>query len=102
MGFWLSAINVKYRDVRFVVPFFIQLMMFVSPIIYPSSVAGRFKSLLYLNPFAGLVEAHRYLILGQGVIDYRLVAVSVFFAVIIFVTGYYFFRHFEKGFADII
>jgi lipopolysaccharide transport system permease protein len=64
MGFWLSAINVKYRDIGYVLPFFIQLMLFVTPVIYPSSIAPNFKLLLSLNPMTGIIDAHRAMILG--------------------------------------
>lgn len=102
LGLWLSAINVKYRDVRYAVPFFIQLLLFVTPIIYPVSLAGKYAWLLALNPMTGFVEAHRAMILGHQAIDFGLIGVSVVLTVFIFITGIVYFRSVERYFADII
>lgn len=59
IGTFLSAINAKYRDVRFILPFFVQLMTYITPVIYPASVAGQFRWIVELNPLTGLIEAHR-------------------------------------------
>ena len=101
IGFWLSAVNVKYRDVRFAVPFFIQLLLFITPVIYPTSVAPRFKNLMMLNPMTGLIEAHRAMILNLP-INSTSIMVSIFLTAIIFVSGAFYFKSVEKYFADII
>ena len=101
MGFILASINVKYRDVRFIVPFFIQLMLYATPVIYPSSVADRFRFILLLNPMTGYIEAHRALILSQA-FPWQSFMISLLFTLVIFIVGSIYFRKTEKEFADII
>jgi len=102
IGFWLSAINVKYRDVRYVVPFFVQLLIFVTPVIYPVSIAGRYKWIVTLNPMTGFVEAHRALILGHRPVEVTLLVLSFGVSILLFATGWLYFRSVERLFADII
>lgn len=100
-GFFFSAINVVYRDVRYALPFFIQLWLYVTPIIYPSSVAGRFSFIIWLNPLSGLVEAHRAIILNNP-IHWPGIILSLIYAILAFVLGAIFFNHIERKFADVI
>ena len=102
IGLWSSAINVKYRDVRYAIPIFLQLMIFMTPVIYPISISGRFKWLVMLNPMTGLMEAHRACILGHHAIDFRLLGISVALTALIFVSGMFYFRSVERFFSDII
>ena len=102
LGFWLSAINVKYRDVKYAVPFFIQLMIFMTPVIYPVSIAGNYKWLLALNPMTGFIEAHRAMILGHQAIDFGMIGLSIGISIVIFITGIMYFKSVERYFADII
>lgn len=102
IGFWLSAINVKFRDVKYVVPFFVQLLLFMTPVIYPISMAGKFKWLLGINPMTGFIEAHRAMILGHQAINYGLLGLGILITMIIFITGVIYFKSVEKYFADII
>lgn len=102
MGFWLSAINVKYRDVGYVLPFFIQLMLFVTPVIYPSSIAPNFKFILALNPMTGIIDAHRAMILGGLPVNWSMLGISTIMVIIIFLSGSAYFRSVERYFADII
>ncbi|GAB4027565.1 MAG: ABC transporter permease [Candidatus Microgenomates bacterium] len=102
IGFWLSAINVRYRDVGFIMPFFIQLMMYVTPVIYPVSIAPNFKHILALNPMTGIIETHRAIILGIRDINYTSLIFSVVITLIIFITGAIYFRSVERKFADIV
>ena len=102
MGFWLSAINVKYRDVGYVLPFFIQLMLFITPVIYPSSIAPNFRSVLALNPMTGIIDAHRAMILGGLPINWGALGISAVLVVVIFITGSAYFKRVERYFADII
>lgn len=102
IGFWLSAINVKYRDVGFIMPFFIQLMMYVTPVIYPVSIAPNFKHILAINPMTGIIETHRSLILGIREINYTSLTFSIVITLIIFITGAIYFRSVERKFADIV
>ena len=109
VGLWLSALNVKYRDVRYVVPFFVQLWLFVTPVIYPASrVTGKLKALgipewVYgLNPMAGVVEGFRWAALGSGNVSASVVVASVGVTAILIVAGAFYFRRTERSFADII
>jgi len=102
MGFWLSAMNVKYRDIGYILPFFIQLLLFVTPVIYPSSIAPNFKFLLSLNPMTGIIDAHRAMILGGLPINWGSLAISTVLVVVILLSGSAYFKSVEKYFADII
>jgi len=102
LGFWLSAINVKYRDVRYAVPFFIQLLIFMTPVIYPVSIAGKYAWVLMLNPMTGFIEAHRAMILGHQAINFGMLGVSIGLTLIVFITGIMYFKSVERYFADII
>jgi len=102
IGFWFSAINVKYRDVRYAVPFFIQLLIFITPVIYPVSIAGKYTWLLSLNPMTGFIEAHRAMILGHQIINVQLIGISIILTLLIFVTGLMYFKFVERYFADVI
>lgn len=99
LGFWLGGLNVKYRDVRYALPFFIQLMIFVSPVIYPLETVGKYRFLIKLNPISGLIELHRNLIIG-GAIDWGLVLYSVTISLVLFWTGLVYFKSVESYFAD--
>jgi lipopolysaccharide transport system permease protein len=101
VGMWTSAVNVKYRDVRYALPFLIQLWMFVSPIIYPASMLKRWQWLLAINPLTGIIEGFRAALL-RGVFNWRSIAVSTLMALVILVFAAYSFRRMEKRFADIV
>lgn len=102
IGLWLSAINVKYRDVRYAVPFFIQIMLFLTPVIYPISIAPNFRNLLMLNPMTGFIETHRALVLGLNNFSLTSLIISVVITILIFVSGVLYFKSVEKYFADIL
>ena len=109
VGMWLSALNVQYRDVRYVVPFFIQLWLFVTPVIYPMSrVTEKLTELglpgwIYgLNPMAGVVEGFRWALLGTGNAPGPVIAASSAVAAALVVSGAYYFRRMEKTFADVV
>jgi len=102
-GYWLSSICVKYRDVKFVLPFFIQLLTFVSPVIYPTDiVGGNLQWLLSLNPLTGLLNAHRAVLLGHVPVDYVGLAISAVITIVIFISGILYLRRTEKYFADLV
>jgi lipopolysaccharide transport system permease protein len=102
IGMWLSALNVKYRDVRFAVPFMIQIWMFLSPIAYPSSVVPERWQLLYsLNPVAGIVEGFRSALLGQP-FKWITLGISAAITLGLLIYSSFRFRKMEKSFADII
>ncbi len=102
VGTCLCALTVSYRDFRYVVPFMVQLWMFVTPVIYPSSlVPAQWRWLLYLNPMAGLIEGFRGVFLGRELHFFGL-AVSAAIAIFLFLTGVAYFGRVERRFADII
>jgi len=103
VGFWLSALNVQYRDVRYTIPFITQFWLFISPVAYPSSIVPEPWRLLYgLNPMAGVVEGFRWALLGKAEPMGGMLAISVGVAVLLFITGLYYFRRMEKTFADVV
>lgn len=101
-GLFLAAINVKYRDVRYVLPFFIQLLMFITPVIYPASIAGRYSWILAINPMTGVIKAAHAAILGTTPINWLLLFFSFITTFIMFIFGLIVFKKIERYFADII
>jgi lipopolysaccharide transport system permease protein len=102
VGFWLSALNVKYRDVRYVVPFLTQFWMFATPVAYSSSLLSeRWRIIYATNPMVGVVDSFRWALLGTSTAPGPIVLVSSLVAVIVLVSGAYYFRKMEKTFADI-
>jgi lipopolysaccharide transport system permease protein len=103
VGLWLSALNVEYRDVRYVVPFITQFWLFVTPIAYPSSLLSQpWRTIYGLNPMVGVVEGFRWALLGTKTAPGPIIAVSSTAALVILVTGAFYFRRMEKTFADIV
>lgn len=103
IGFWLSALNVEFRDVAHIVPFLNQLWLFITPVVYPSSlVPSSWRTLYGLNPMAGVVEGFRWALLGAGEGPSRMMAVSSLVAVGLFVSGMAWFRRRERTFVDTI
>lgn len=103
ISYWLSSICVKYRDIKFILPFFTQLLMFTSPVIYPPNIVSeKYRWLLYLNPMTGLINAHRASLLGYKEVNFATLGVSIIISLFIFVTGIIFLKNTEKGFADLI
>lgn len=103
VGLWFSAMNVIFRDVRYVVPFVIQFWLFATPIAYSSSLlTGVWKTVYGLNPMAGVVEGFRWALLDVGTRPGPMILVSSSVSVILFIGGAYFFRRMERNFADVI
>jgi len=103
LGCFLAAVNVKYRDVRYVLPFFIQMMMFLTPVIYPVSMLGdKFKWVMALNPMAGVIETARGTLLGIRAVNWQLLSISIIVSIALFIFGIFYFRKTERYFADII
>ena len=103
VGLWLSALNVEYRDIRYAIPFLIQIWMFVSPVIYPvSMVKEEYQWLLALNPMGGVIKAYRASLLGHMPIDWFLLGISSTIITFLFLSGIYYFRRVEKTFADVV
>ncbi len=103
VGLWLSALNVTYRDFRYVIPFLIQFWLFASPVAYPASLVPEPWRLLYgLNPMVGVVEGFRWALLSKGSGPGPMLAVSVLVTIVLMITGAFYFRRMEKTFADIV
>jgi lipopolysaccharide transport system permease protein len=103
VGLWLSALNVEYRDVRYVVPFITQFWLFVTPIAYPSSLLNEpWRTLYGLNPMVGVVEGFRWALLRTNTAPDAIIGVSSIASLIILITGAFYFRRMEKTFADIV
>ena len=102
VGMWLSALNVKYRDVRFALPFIVQIWMFASPVFYPSNaLPHKYRWVFLLNPLTGIIDAYRASLFG-GAIDWMALAISALITVVLLVYASYSFRRMEKTFADIV
>lgn len=108
-GLWLSALNVRYRDIKQLIPFIVQLWMYLTPVIWPVTIIPeRFRPLLALNPMTGVVSGFRWALLGDASAvtgmqaPAALFAVSVLIAVGALISGLFFFRSTERTFADII
>lgn len=103
-GLWLSALNVKYRDFRYVVPFIVQLGLYISPVGFSSQIVTNGWRLLYsLNPMVGVIDGFRWAIIGGNFnIYWPGFLVSIALVLVIFITGLWYFRRTEEGFADII
>ena len=101
VGLMLSALNVKYRDIRHALPFIVQLWMFASPVIYPlGMVPARWRSLLALNPMAGVIEGFRAALLGSGEMPWNTLAISTAVALLLLICSLFAFRRLERSFAD--
>ena len=103
IGLWLSALNVKFRDVRLVLPFLVQIWMFATPIAYPSSLLHEpWRTVYGLNPMAGVVEGFRWALLGVKSPPGPMVVVSGAISILLLFGGLIYFRRMEKTFADLI
>jgi lipopolysaccharide transport system permease protein len=103
VGLWLSALNVEFRDVRYVVPFLVQFWLFSTPIAYPSSLLQEpWRTLYAVNPMVGVVEGFRWALLGTDTAPGPVIAVSALMALLLLVGGAFYFRRMEKTFADIV
>jgi lipopolysaccharide transport system permease protein len=101
-GMWVSALNVKYRDIRYALPFLLQLWMFATPIIYPSSlVPDKWRWLFRINPLTGLIEGFRSAIFGKP-FDLMGLGISIFIIFVVLIYSAYTFRQMERSFADIV
>ncbi len=103
VGTWLSALNVQFRDVRYTLPFMVQLWLFATPIAYPSSLLPESWRAVYgLNPMAGVVEGFRWALLGTETTPGAMVAVSAAMSLALLIGGLYYFRRLERTFADVV
>ncbi|HLO17970.1 MAG TPA: ABC transporter permease [Anaerolineales bacterium] len=103
IGLWLSALNVKYRDIGYVIPFLIQLWLFLTPVAYPITIIpDRWRLLYSLNPMVGVVEGFRWAVLGQQNLSWNLMLVSILLILALFIGGLSYFRRMEFEFADVV
>lgn len=103
VGTWLAALNAQYRDIKYTVPFLIQLWMFSSPIVYPASmIPEKFRFWYGLNPMAGIIEGFRSILLGTVPFPFKMIVISTIVAILLFVSGVMYFRRMERYFADVI
>ncbi|MGE5221508.1 MAG: ABC transporter permease [Omnitrophica WOR_2 bacterium] len=101
VGLWFAALSVIYRDVNYVIPFITQFWLFVTPIAYPASkIPEKWRLLYYLNPMAGVVEGFRWSLLNSGSGPGPTLAVSTTIAIVVLITGLFYFRRMERTFAD--
>jgi lipopolysaccharide transport system permease protein len=103
-GLWFSALNVQYRDVRYIVPFLIQVWLYATPIAYSSTMIKdeTLRALYGLNPMVGVVEGFRWALLGVNTTPGPIIFVSTLAALILFASGAFYFRRVEKSFADVV
>jgi len=103
VGLWLSALNVRYRDIRYTLPFLTQIWLYLTPVAYASSVVpASWRPLYALNPMVGVVEGFRWALLGKAASPGGTVAISVGAVAAIFVGGLFYFRRTERIFADLV
>lgn len=103
MALWLSALNVRYRDVRYTVPFLIQLWLFATPVAYPTSIVPEaWRPIYALNPMVGVVDGFRWALLGETAPPLLTAMVSVVTVVTLLVGGLFYFRRMERTFADVV
>jgi lipopolysaccharide transport system permease protein len=103
VGLWFATLNVRYRDIRYIVPFLVQVWMFISPVAYPSSLLTEpLRTLYAINPMVGVIEGFRWALLGVGSGPGPMIYISSIVAVLIFVSGLLYFNNLEAEFADVI
>jgi len=103
IGMLLSSLNVRYRDVNFIIPFFIQTGLFLTPVIYPIGVIFDYRKwILMLNPLSGVIENFRALVKGGADFDLNLLLISILVSILFFVIGLYVFKKTEQDFADVV
>jgi lipopolysaccharide transport system permease protein len=102
-GLWLGPLNVRYRDIKHILPFLIQVWMYASPVVYPlSMVPERWRLLYSLNPMVGIIEGFRWTLLGTPAPDATAMALTTALTVVLLVAGVMFFKRAERSFADVI
>lgn len=103
VALWLAALAVQYRDIRYVVPFMIQLWLFSTPVAYPSSlVPEQWRAFYGLNPMAGVIDGFRWALLGQANLSVSLLAVSIGMVATLLTGGLFYFRRMERSFVDVV
>lgn len=102
VGCWFAALNIQYRDVKYVIPFLVQVWMYASPIVYPMSlVPEKYRAIYALNPLAGVMEGFRSALLGTNAVAVGTIGISLAAGLAVFISGAVYFRHTERVFADV-
>jgi homopolymeric O-antigen transport system permease protein len=102
VGLWMSALNVEYRDIKFILPFITQVWLFATPVAYPSSLLPEpWRTIYGINPMVGVIEGFRWVLLGTNPPG-PMIAVSAVISILLLITGAFYFRRMEKTFADIV
>jgi lipopolysaccharide transport system permease protein len=102
VGMWLTALSIQYRDIRYGADFFIQLLMYASPVIYATStIPERYQIIYALNPMVGVIEGFRAALLGTRAMPWEFLGIGTLMAVAFFLSGAIYFRNMEKYFADV-
>ena len=102
VGMWLTALSIQYRDIRYGSNFFVQLLMYASPVIYPASdIPERYQILYAINPMTGVIEGFRSALLGTRSMPWQYLGIGTLVAILFFVTGALYFRSMERFFADV-
>jgi lipopolysaccharide transport system permease protein len=102
-GLWLAALNARYRDVQYVIPFLVQTLLFVTPLIYPAAeIPERFRALYFMNPMAGVVEGFRWALIDAAPRPGPVTLLSVGVMALLLIGGLYYFRSAERTFADVV
>ena len=102
VGMWLTALSIQYRDIQYGSSFFIQLLMYLSPVIYPASnVPDKFQLVYAMNPMVGVIEGFRAVLLGTHSMPWFYIGIGSASALILFISGALYFRHMERYFADV-
>jgi lipopolysaccharide transport system permease protein len=103
VGMMLAALNVRYRDFQYTIPFLLQVWLYASPVVYSAQIVPEsVRSLYYLNPMVGLIELSRFAVTGQGTVDLQGLGISAVAAIALFILGSTVFRWVERSFADFI
>jgi len=102
VGSWMAALNIQYRDVKYVVPFVVQIWMYASPVVYPMSMVPKeYRAFYALNPMAGVIEGFRSVLLGAETVTWGHIGISLGVGAVLFVSGALYFRRMERVFADV-
>jgi lipopolysaccharide transport system permease protein len=102
VGLWLSALHVRFRDIRYIIPFLLQIWLFATPILYPRSVVPeQYQWLSQINPLSGLIEAYRGVLLGLP-FNWRGLGLAAGGTMVLLITAVYGFRRMERTFADLV
>ena len=102
LGMWFTALSIQYRDINYGMGFFVQLLMYVAPVVYPSSnVPDAYRTLYGLFPIAGVIEGFRAILLQTIQMPWDLISTGTIVSIILFASGSFYFRRMEKYFADV-